>query len=73
MTMEDRLNAISIDQSPGTTGTSPPKADALALLLTQGLQSQDKLIVNVSCQRVIVTILDIMKLKWLMTQIDHLS
>ncbi|XP_064600554.1 WD repeat-containing protein 43-like isoform X2 [Liolophura sinensis] len=46
MTMEDRLNAISIDQSPGKAGTAPPKADALALLLTQGLQSQDKLIVN---------------------------
>ena len=53
MTMEERLNAISIDKgNEGVTsqgdGRTPPKADAMAVLLAQGLQSSDKKILNVS-------------------------
>ena len=48
MTMEERLNAISIDQpTPKTAATEPPKADTLVTLLSQGLQSGDKKILNV--------------------------
>ena len=47
MSMEERLNAISVDQ-PGHQTKQPPQADTLARLLTQGLQSQDKKILNVS-------------------------
>ena len=46
MNMEERLNAISIDKEQ--TAKEPPKADTLVRLLTQGLQSGDKKILNVS-------------------------
>ena len=50
MTMEDRLNAISLDSKPGTgaSATAAPKTDSLATLLAQGLQSQDSKILDVS-------------------------
>lgn len=48
MTMEERLNAISIDKKSLSGSKQPPRADTLAILLTQGLQSQDKKILNVS-------------------------
>lgn len=48
MTMEDRLNAISMDVNGKPAANEPPKADTLSKLLTQGLQSQDKKILNVS-------------------------
>ena len=52
--MEERLNAIGIDQ-PSTSQSSgvkqPPKADTLALLLSQGLQSRDKSIITVSMKK----------------------
>ncbi|ESP04564.1 hypothetical protein LOTGIDRAFT_63496, partial [Lottia gigantea] len=41
MTMEDRLNAISIEK-PGKKKEELPKADTLINLLSQGLQSNDK-------------------------------
>ena len=45
MSMEERLQAISAASKPGA---GPPKADTLATLLSQALQSQDKKILNVS-------------------------
>ena len=45
--MEERLHAISIDK-PTHDRRQPPKADTLATLLAQGLQSRDKTILNVS-------------------------
>lgn len=52
MSMEEHLHALSIDKPSGTKdGTlqrQPPKADTLAMLLAQGLQSKDKTILNVS-------------------------
>ena len=48
MTMEERLNAISIDKPKGGDSRQAPKADTLATLLMQGLQSQDHTILNVS-------------------------
>lgn len=43
MSMEERLNAISLDQpTAGTSGQQAPRADTMATLLIQGLQSQDK-------------------------------
>lgn len=47
MSMEERLNAISVDH-PSHPTREPPQADTLARLLTQGLQSQDKKLINVS-------------------------
>ena len=47
MSMEERLNAISIDQPSKSSTSQPPKADTLATLLAQGLQSGDKKILNV--------------------------
>jgi len=48
--MEERLNAISIDKPSGAEGGTKhqPKADTLATLLSQGLQSNDAKIINVS-------------------------
>lgn len=46
MTIEDRLNAISMDVNGKPPANEPPKADTLSKLLTQGLQSQDKKILN---------------------------
>lgn len=47
--MEERLNAISIGSSSAPARQKePPRADTLATLLTQGLQSKDKQILNVS-------------------------
>ena len=49
MTMEDRLNAISIDKPGERRSTSSlPKADTLATLLTQGLKTKDQKALNVS-------------------------
>ena len=48
MTMEDRLNAISISKPAGEK--EPPRADTLATLLSQGLFSQDQTIIDVSSQ-----------------------
>ncbi|XP_076100373.1 WD repeat-containing protein 43-like [Mytilus galloprovincialis] len=45
MSMEERLNAISVDH-PSHPTREPPQADTLARLLTQGLQSQDKKLIN---------------------------
>jgi hypothetical protein len=44
--MEERLNAISVEH-PSHQTREPPQADTLARLLTQGLQSQDKKLLNV--------------------------
>lgn len=46
MSMEERLNAISVDH-PKQSANKPPQADTLTRLLTQGLQSQDKNTINV--------------------------
>lgn len=46
MSLDDRINAISIDKPGERSGSEPPKADTLATLLTQGLQSNDKKILN---------------------------
>lgn len=49
MAMSDRLHAIGIEtNNESKTLSEPPKADTLAVLLTQGLQSRDKKILNVS-------------------------
>ena len=48
MTMEERLNAISLDKPKAGDSKQAPKADTLATLLMQGLQSQDHTILNVS-------------------------
>ncbi len=49
MTLDERIQAISIERpNEGATATAPPKADTLVTLLTQGLQSEDKKILNVS-------------------------
>ena len=45
MTLDERLHAISIDKPQSKV---PPKTDTLVTLLTQGLQSHDKKILNVS-------------------------
>ena len=47
--LDERLNAISIDKPSDRAGagsSEPPKADTLATLLSQGLQSNDKKILN---------------------------
>ena len=55
MTIEERLSAMGMEQKAEQKGVSaPPKADTLALLLAQGLQSQDKKILNVSSVDLIV-------------------
>ncbi|KAK2150432.1 hypothetical protein LSH36_405g01017 [Paralvinella palmiformis] len=48
LTMEERLNAISIEKPSGAEGGTKhqPKADTLATLLSQGLQSNDAKIIN---------------------------
>merc|ERR1712012_414050 len=43
-TLDERLNAISIEQPPAHAGI--PRADNLATLLAQGLQSKDKKMLN---------------------------
>lgn len=48
MTLEDRLKAIGLDKQLSASAQEPPKANNLATLLTQGLQSEDKMILNVS-------------------------
>lgn len=52
MSLEERLNAIGIDDSNKNTknnsNSSIPKADNLLVLLVQGLQSNDAKILNVS-------------------------
>ncbi len=48
MTLEDRLKAIGLDKQQQSSGQEPPKANNLATLLSQGLQSEDKRILNVS-------------------------
>ena len=51
MSIEERLSAISTSSTdlPSSSGAAqPPKADTLARLLTQGLQSQDSQILSVS-------------------------
>ena len=46
---------MGMEQKAEQKGVSaPPKADTLALLLAQGLQSQDKKILNVSSVDLIV-------------------
>lgn len=47
MTLEDRLKAIGLDKQQAS-GQEVPKANNLATLLSQGLQSEDKRILNVS-------------------------
>ena len=50
MSIEERLSAISTPSAdlPSSSGAAqPPKADTLARLLTQGLQSQDSQILSV--------------------------
>jgi len=50
MTMEERLNALSVakktDEDVATA--PPPRADSYAILLSQGLQSNDRDVLNVS-------------------------
>nr|KAG5703548.1 hypothetical protein BaRGS_020182 [Batillaria attramentaria] len=51
LTLEERLNAISVDK-PDQSPRKPPKADTLVNLLTQGLQSKDgKILTNVLQER----------------------
>ena len=45
MTLNERLHAISIDKPESNV---PPKTNTLVTLLTQGLQSGDNTILNVS-------------------------
>jgi len=47
MTVEQRLSAISLEK-PRSGPRLPPKADTLVTLLVQGLQSQDRKLLNVS-------------------------
>ena len=48
MSLEDRLNAIGIDNSTSKVpAQGVPKADNLLVLLVQGLQSSDSKILNV--------------------------
>ena len=49
MTLDERLHAISIEKPQSKV---PPKTDTLVTLLTQGLQSHDKKILNVSTSHV---------------------
>ncbi|XP_041469636.1 WD repeat-containing protein 43-like [Lytechinus variegatus] len=43
LSMEDRLNALSIAQArPDIDKSQPPRADVMVTLLSQGLQSQDR-------------------------------
>ena len=51
LTMEQRLDAISIEKS---RPKEPPVANNLALLLTQGLTSNDSKILNVRLRIVLV-------------------
>lgn len=47
MTMEERgMNALSIQKDNESNKHQPPRADSLCVLLTQGLQSNDKEILN---------------------------
>ena len=47
--MEDRLNALSIAQArPELDKSQPPRADVMVTLLSQGLQSQDRELLDVS-------------------------
>lgn len=46
MSMEDRLNAIGL-KPDSEKEDHPPRADSLSVLLSQGLQSNDKDILNV--------------------------
>ena len=48
MTLEERLHATSLESSTPKVSKQPPRADALITLLVQGLQSQDKKLLNVS-------------------------
>lgn len=48
MTVEQRLSAISLEKPQGSGAKQPPKADTLVTLLVQGLQSQDRKLLNVS-------------------------
>ena len=48
MTIEERLDALSIDKP---TKQRAPKTDTQATLLSQGLQSQDQQILDVSTLR----------------------
>lgn len=46
--MEDRLNALSIAQArPDIDKSQPPRADVMVTLLSQGLQSQDRELLDV--------------------------
>lgn len=46
MTMEERVNALSLRRDSETERLQPLKADSLSVLLSQGLQSNDKEILN---------------------------
>ena len=50
MSMEERLQAMGVDQKGAKSGSArePPKADTMSTLLSQGLQSHDKKILSVS-------------------------
>ena len=51
MTLDERLTAISMDEpAEASAGRLPPKAHTLATLLTQGLQSNDKKILQTVLQ-----------------------
>ena len=49
--MEDRLAILNFDDDAAKDKATVPtvRADSLSLLLTQGLQSNDSSILNVSC------------------------
>ncbi|XP_053393117.1 WD repeat-containing protein 43-like [Mercenaria mercenaria] len=51
MTLEQRLNAVSLEKPKSGDRKQPPKADTLVTLLIQGLQSQDKKLLNQVLQK----------------------
>lgn len=60
MTIGQRLNVMNMGATKGSqVGKSPPSVNALTKLLTQGLQSKDKKIINVSYQASTINILHI--------------
>ncbi|XP_060593577.1 WD repeat-containing protein 43-like [Ruditapes philippinarum] len=51
MTLEQRLNAVSLEKPKSRDGKHPPRADTLVTLLVQGLQSQDRKLLNQVLQK----------------------
>jgi len=63
ITVEERLNAIGSVETPSDGGrsTSTPKTDSLEVLLTQGLLSDDKKMLNVSVNAALIHLMHCLK------------